>query len=81
VGNLTDTTEVVRTWRHFNALAAIESASVPHIAGVGILRMTHRADTENAKAWWRHTNEESCDAVFFYEKIAKELGFQAFDFE
>ena len=77
----TDTAEVVRDWGESNALMAVENASVRHIEGVGILRMTHRADTDNAKAWWRQINEESRKAVFFYETVAKETGCEVPDME
>ncbi len=77
----TDTAEVVRDWGESNALMAIENASVRHIEGVGILRMTHRADTDNAKAWCRQINEESRKAVFFYETVAKVAGCEVPDME
>ena len=47
-----------------------------HIEGIGILRMTHRADTDNAKAWWHQINEESRAAIFFYRGVADALGIQ-----
>jgi hypothetical protein len=77
----TDTAEVVRGWGESNALMAVENASVPHVEGIGILRMTHRADTDNTKAWWRQISEESREAFFFYETVAKAVGFQATDID
>ena len=77
----TDNAEAVRFWAENNLLMAIENASVPHVEGVGILRMTHRADTDNAKAWWSQINEESRKAVFFYESVAKEAGCEVSDME
>lgn len=68
--------EIERHWQQQNFLTAIEHASVPHIEGIGILRMTHRADTDNAKAWWHQVNEESRAAIFFYRGVAAALGIQ-----
>ena len=64
-----DTAEIVRFWDENNLLMAIENASVPHVEGVGILRMTHRADTNNAKAWWSQINEESRKAFFSTRRL------------
>jgi hypothetical protein len=59
-----------------NLLCAIEHASVPHIEGIGILRMTHRADTVNAKVWWQEANAESRETIFFYRSVADAIGVQ-----
>jgi hypothetical protein len=68
--------EIEQHWQRQGFLTAIEHASVPHIEGIGILRMTHRADTDNAKAWWQQINEESREAIFFYRSVAAALGIQ-----
>lgn len=68
--------EIEQHWQRQGFLTAIEHASVPHIEGIGILRMTHRADTDNAKAWWHQINEESREAIFFYRGVADALGIQ-----
>ena len=60
--------EIERHWERRGFLAAIEHASVPHIEGVGILRMTHRADTDNAKAWWQQVHAESREEFFLPER-------------
>jgi hypothetical protein len=69
----TDTAEAVRCWGEGDALMAIENASVPHVEGIGILRMTHRADTDNTKAWWRQINEESRKAFFSTRRSRRQL--------
>ena len=56
--------EIERQWERQPYLSAVEHASVRHIEGIGILRMTHRADTDNAKAWWQQINKESRDKFF-----------------
>jgi len=71
--------EVERHWERQGFLAAIEHASVPHIEGVGILRMTYRADTDNAKVWWQQVHAESREAIFFYRGVAEALGVQVPD--
>ena len=66
----------LRDWEETNLLWAIEHASVPHVEGVGTLRMTHRADTGNTKAWRQQINGESRDTIFFYRQVAEALGTQ-----
>ena len=73
--------EIIARWRSSSYLAAIEHGSVPHVEGVGILRMTHWADTENARAWQRQIHDESREAFFFYESVARSIGFQVPDIE
>ena len=68
--------EIEGHWKGQGSLTAIEHASVPHTEGIGILRMTHRADTDNAKAWWHQINEECRDTIFFYRDVAAHLGIQ-----
>ncbi|MBA3323868.1 MAG: hypothetical protein H0T41_00825 [Rhodobacteraceae bacterium] len=74
-----DLAESMRHWQRANVLCAIEHASVPHTEGVGILRMTHRADTENTRAWWRQINAESRETGFFYSSVAEAIGVQVAD--
>lgn len=71
--------KIEQHWQRQGFLTAIEHASVPHIEGIGILRMTHRADTDNAKAWWHQINEESREAIFFYRGVAAALDIQLSD--
>jgi hypothetical protein len=63
-------------WHSEATLMAIESASVMHAEGVGILRMTHKVDTQNTKAWSQNIYEESCAAIFFYQEAAEALGIE-----
>lgn len=74
-----DYSEMLQDWPEAKALVAIEHASVPHIEGVGILRMTHLADTENMRVWWRQIHAETRETVFFYNRVAEEMGLQAPD--
>ena len=74
-----DPAEALRDWGRCNSLVAIESASVRHIEGVGILRLAHRADTENTKVWWHDVHAKARETFFFYEQVAKELGVQVSD--
>ena len=73
--------KTIQAWRQGNVLMAIEHDSVPHIGGVGILRMTHRADTNNTKAWLRQTSAECDDTIRFYGEVAAHLGIQVPDLE
>ena len=70
----------MRHWPEQAVLRAIEHASVPHIEGIGILRMTHRAHTDNTSAWWHQMKTECEEALFFYRRVARELGIQVPDF-
>ena len=63
-------------WEETNLLCAIKHASVPYVEGVGTLRMTHRADTGNTKAWRQQINGESRDTIFLYRQVAEALGMQ-----
>ena len=72
--------EIERQWERQPYLSAVEHASVRHIEGIGILRMTHRADTDNAKAWWQQINKESRDTFFFYRGVAETLDLQLPDY-
>lgn len=74
-----DPAEGMQHWQRTNPLCAIEHASVPHIEGIGILRMTHRADTDNSKAWWQQVHAEGREAIFFYRGVAEALGVQITD--
>lgn len=64
--------ELIGSWRRDSPLIAVENQSVAHVEGVGILRMTHRADTENCKVWIRDTRRHCSDALFFAEQVARE---------
>jgi hypothetical protein len=39
----------IALWQQKSAIYALENASVAHVEGVGILRMTHRAATEKSR--------------------------------
>jgi hypothetical protein len=72
--------QVIAEWREQSPIIAWENASVSHVEGVGILRMTHRADTENAKVWFKDLCKECNDAVFFIERSAQRYFPQMSDF-
>ena len=61
--------QLIEEWRTASPVIAVENASVSHVEGVSILRMTHRAATENAKVWYRDLCEE-CDKTFFFIEMA-----------
>lgn len=50
---------------------AIESAQVSHVEGVGIIRMVYRADTENARQWFRDLQEEKRRHLFFLDEVRR----------
>jgi len=45
---------------------------VSHVEGVGILRMTHRAATENERVWYRETAKECQRALLWIEAAARQ---------
>lgn len=61
--------QLIEEWRTTSPVIAFENASVSHVEGVSILRMAHRAGTENAKVWYRDLCEE-CDKAFFFVEMA-----------
>lgn len=61
--------QLIEEWRSSGWVFAFENASVSHVEGVSILRMAHRAGTENAKVWYRDLCEE-CDKAFFFVEMA-----------
>lgn len=60
--------ELVSIWMHESPIIAIANTSVLHVEGVGILRMVHRADTENCKVWFKELCVECEQAVFLLSK-------------
>ena len=66
-------------WQVDSPIVAIENNSVSHVEGVGILRMVHRADTNNCKVWYKDLCEESDRAVFFLEQVIQAKIPQIFD--
>lgn len=61
--------QLIEEWQSSGWVFAFENASVSHVEGVSILRMAHRAGTENAKVWYRDLCEE-CDNAFFFVEMA-----------
>lgn len=65
-------TEVLgQAWRDNPHIVAVENAHVSHVEGIGILRMVHRADTENTAQWFRDRHKERRDALFFLDGVRK----------
>lgn len=64
--------EIIEEWRATSPVIAIENQSVGHVEGIGILRMTHRAATDNSRAWHRQTVEECRQVLFLAEQVARE---------
>ena len=63
--------QLIEEWRNSSPVIVIENASVSHVEGVSVLRMTHRATTKNAKVWFRDLCQECDSAFFFLETIAQ----------
>ena len=79
-GRLGDNPRVlVEEWQNRTTLVAVENAAVPHVEGVGILRMVWRADTDNTRAWLRDLHTECDRAVFFLESVLREHFGQVYD--
>jgi hypothetical protein len=69
-GQLTESLpQLIQEWQSSGWVFAFENASVSHVEGVSILRLTHRAATENAKVWYRDLCQE-CDKAFFFVEMA-----------
>jgi len=69
-GQITDNLpQLIEEWKNSGCVFAFENASVSHVEGISILRMAHRAGTENAKVWYRDLCEE-CDKTFFFIEMA-----------
>lgn len=64
--------DLFKEWRESSQIYAVENASVPHIEGVSILRMAHRAQTDNATQWYRELCQECDRAFFFIDGIIRE---------
>ncbi len=63
--------ELIADWRGRSPIIAVENTSVSHVEGVSVLRMAHRAATENCKVWFRELCDE-CDGTFlFLEEAAQ----------
>ena len=63
--------QLIEDWRNASPVIAFENASVTHVEGVSILRLTHRAGTDNAKVWYRDLCQECEKAFFFIEMAAR----------
>ncbi|PWE33434.1 hypothetical protein DDZ14_04330 [Maritimibacter sp. 55A14] len=63
--------QLIEEWRTASPVIAFENASVSHVEGVSILRLTHRAATENAKVWYHDLCQECDKAFFFVETVAR----------
>ncbi len=61
--------QLIEEWRNASPVIAFENASVSHVEGVSVLRLTHRAKTENMKVWYRDLCQE-CDRAFFFVESA-----------
>ena len=71
-GQLTESRpQLIEEWQNNNKMFAVENVSVSHVEGISILRLTHRAATDNAKVWYRELCEECDKAFFFIEKAAR----------
>ena len=69
-GQLTESLpQLIQEWQSSGWVFAFENASVSHVEGVSVLRLTHRAATDNTKVWWRDLCEE-CDKAFFFVEMA-----------
>ena len=69
-GQLTESLpQLIEEWQSSGWVFAFENASVSHVEGVSVLRLTHRAATDNTKVWWRDLCEE-CDKAFFFVEMA-----------
>lgn len=61
--------EAAQGWRDDAPIVAVENAHVPHVEGIGILRMVYRANTENTAQWFRDRHKERRDALFFLDEV------------
>ncbi len=61
--------QLIEEWRNSSPVIAFENASVSHVEGVSVLRLSHRAKTENMKVWYRDLCQE-CDRTFFFVESA-----------
>lgn len=66
--------QLIEEWRTASPVIAFENASVSHVEGVSVLRLTHRAATDNAKVWYRDLCQE-CDRAFFFVESAAQSYF------
>lgn len=62
--------QLIEEWRTASPVIAFENASVSHVEGISVLRLTHRAVTDNAKVWYRDLCEK-CDKAFFSWKWSR----------
>ena len=69
-GQLTESLpQLIEEWQSSGWVFAFENASVSHVEGVSVLRLTHRAATDNTKVWYRDLCQE-CDRAFFFVEMA-----------
>lgn len=69
--NASTAEEARNFWCEYAPLIVVENAHVTHVEGVGILRMVHRADTENTAQWWRDLHKQRRESLFFLEGVLK----------
>ena len=72
-----DLSQIIGEWREASPIVALENTSVSHVEGVGILRLAHRASTENVSVWYRDLRSECEDAFFFTEQVLNTIFPQA----
>ena len=63
--------QLIEEWKNSGWIFAFENASISHVEGVSILRLTHRASTDNARVWYRDLCHECNEAFFFIESAAQ----------
>lgn len=69
--NASTAEEARHFWCEYAPLIVVENAHVTHVEGVGILRMVHRADTENTAQWFRDLHKERRESLFFLDGVHK----------
>lgn len=62
-------------------LVAIADISVPHVEGIGILRMAHRAETEKTRRWYAEHCRLCEERTFFLRQILGEISSEPFEIE
>lgn len=63
--------QLIKEWRTDSPVLAFENAAVSHVEGVSILRLAHRAETDNTKVWYRELCEECDKSFLFMEMVAQ----------
>ena len=71
--------ELIKAWQEASPLIVLENTSVAHVEGVGILRMSHHAATENSTVWYRDLCKDCDNALFFMGEAIKACSPYLFD--